>query len=96
MHEYFGKDAVAPVGGRFPIAALERLRGIRLPDVEDRKPRISGQHDGAFRPNLFDAIATGKADIAADLMRAHLAVQGEALTDLLAMVPRAFLEPLAS
>jgi|TARA_R110000751_G_scaffold82621_1_gene166243 DNA-binding GntR family transcriptional regulator len=45
---------------------------------------------------ILDAIARGKADLAADLMRAHLAVQGEALNDLLAMVPRAYLEPLAS
>lgn len=46
--------------------------------------------------DILEAISTGKAERAADLMRAHVAVQGEALNDLLAIVPRAFLEPLAS
>lgn len=45
---------------------------------------------------ILDAISNGEADLAGKLMQQHVAVQGEALNDLLAIVPRGYLEPLAS
>ncbi|MFH1804789.1 MAG: GntR family transcriptional regulator [Pseudomonadota bacterium] len=56
-----------------------------------RVERSSDEH-----ADILKAISTGDAVQAGDLMRAHVAVQGEALNDLLAIVPRAYLEPLAS
>lgn len=46
--------------------------------------------------DILNAISTGEADVAGKLMQQHVAVQGEALNDLLAIVPRGYLEPLAS
>ena len=46
--------------------------------------------------DILSAISNGEADIAGKLMQQHVAVQGEALNDLLAIVPRGYLEPLAS
>jgi len=46
--------------------------------------------------DILSAISNGEADIAGTLMHQHVAVQGEALNDLLAIVPRGYLEPLAS
>ncbi|MCC9625791.1 GntR family transcriptional regulator [Thalassospira sp. MA62] len=45
---------------------------------------------------ILTAISTGDAETAGKLMAQHVAVQGEALNDLLAIVPRGYLEPVAS
>lgn len=50
----------------------------------------------AEHSEILDAISTGDAERAGRLMHQHVAVQGEALNDLLAIVPRGYLEPLAS
>lgn len=50
----------------------------------------------AEHSEILDAISTGDAERAGKLMHQHVAVQGEALNDLLAIVPRGYLEPLAS
>ena len=46
--------------------------------------------------DILNAIANGEAETAGKLMQQHVAVQGESLNDLLAIVPRGYLEPLAS
>lgn len=46
--------------------------------------------------DILNAISTGDAETASRVMQLHVAVQGEALNDLLAIVPRGYLEPLAS
>ena len=51
----------------------------------------NAEHEG-----ILAAISTGDAQTAGKLMHQHVAVQGEALNDLLAIVPRGYLEPLAS
>ena len=50
----------------------------------------------AEHSEILDAISNGDAERAGRLMHQHVAVQGEALNDLLAIVPRGYLEPLAS
>ncbi|RCK24659.1 AsnC family transcriptional regulator [Thalassospira lucentensis MCCC 1A00383 = DSM 14000] len=50
----------------------------------------------AEHEDILTAISTGDAQTAGKLMHQHVAVQGEALNDLLAIVPRGYLEPLAS
>ena len=50
----------------------------------------------AEHEDILTAISTGDAQAAGKLMHQHVAVQGEALNDLLAIVPRGYLEPLAS
>ncbi|BDW89538.1 MULTISPECIES: GntR family transcriptional regulator [Thalassospira] len=46
--------------------------------------------------DILSAISNGEAETAGKLMQQHVAVQGESLNDLLAIVPRGYLEPLAS